>query len=326
MVQKKSPILGRIALAASLAAALLAIGCGAGQNGVGGGPDFSLSGPSSMTVNQGSQTTGTITVTATGGFTGTVALTASGLPTGVTAIFSPTSVTGSGSSTLTVTAAGNATLGNSSFTVTGTSGSDVHNLPVQLTVQKSGGGGGTNACSITTTSSLPGSQALFGDNRKPTTFLVIGLSIPVDCFTSQMSYYVTTADSGGNSNIYDIGLYCVSGTCTAGKLYVHTGPINGSQFAPNIGQFTLPWTGVSQDNPVKLSAGLYALAMGCASAQGECGDTIAQGRAEPGDGRIQPFAIFGIQGFSSSGLPLTFTPPAPSPQILAPKMIDFLFF
>ena len=310
-------------MAASLMAALLAAGCGSSPQG-GGGPDFSLSGPSSMTVMQGSQTTGTVTVSAIGGFTGTVDLTVtSTLPSGVTAGFSPSSVSGSGNSTLTLTATTNATVGNSSFTVTGTSGSDVHHIPVGLTVQQSGGGG-TNACSITTTTTLPGGQALFGDNQRPTTFLAIGLSIPVDCFTAQMSYYVTSQDTGGSANIYDIGLYCVSGSCNHGQLYVHTGPIHGSKFAPTTGQFTLPWTGVSQSNPVKLPAGLYAVAMGSQCNAGT--DSCAQGRAEPGNGRIQPFATFQAGSFSSSGLPSSFTPPALSPQILAPKMVDFLIF
>jgi len=67
-------------------------------------PDFTISAsPGSRTVTQGNGTTYTATITALNGFTGSTVLTATGLPTGANASFSPTSVTGSGSSTMTVT-------------------------------------------------------------------------------------------------------------------------------------------------------------------------------------------------------------------------------
>jgi hypothetical protein len=188
-----------------------------------------------------------------------------------------------------------------------------------------GGKGGKNACSITSTSSLPTGQATFGDYGDPDTFLVVGFAIPVDCATAQVSYYVTIPDpkahGRGNQNIYDVGIYCVSGHCTPGRLYVHTGPIPGSKFAPAEGMVTLPWKGVSQGNPVTLPAGLYAVAMGST-----CSGTCAQGMAEGYYGRIQPFAMFRAGPFSASGLPSSFSPPPLEPQITAPKMVDFLFF
>ena len=187
-----------------------------------------------------------------------------------------------------------------------------------------GGGGGKNACSITSTSSLPSGQALFGDSGNPQTFLVIGLSIPVDCVTAQVSYYVTIPDPKAhdrNGNVYDMGLYCVSGQCSRGKLYVHTGPVQGSRFAPAEGMVTLPWKNVQQGNPVTLPAGVYAVAMGST-----CSNDCAQGRAEGYYGRIQPFAYFQAGPFSSAGLPSTWSPQPLDPQVNAPKMVDFLFF
>src|SRR3984957_1872035 len=97
-------------------------------------PSFTLSdSPSSLTITQGgSGGTSTITVNDQNGFAGSVSLAASGLPTGVTAVFNPTSTTGT--STLTLTASSTATTGTSTVTITGTSGSLVATTTLALTV------------------------------------------------------------------------------------------------------------------------------------------------------------------------------------------------
>jgi kumamolisin len=82
-------------------------------------PSFSLS-ATAASVKDGSTGTSTVTETVTNGFNSPVTLTASGLPTGVTAAFSPTSITGAGTSTLTFTASSTATAGSYTITVTGT--------------------------------------------------------------------------------------------------------------------------------------------------------------------------------------------------------------
>jgi hypothetical protein len=102
----------------------------------GGSPDFSLSAaPSSLTVNQGSSGTSTITVNPMNGFSGSVSLSASGLPSGVTATFNPSSTTTT--STLTLTASSTAATGTFTVTVTGTSGSLTHTTTISLTVASS---------------------------------------------------------------------------------------------------------------------------------------------------------------------------------------------
>src|SRR6266850_260813 len=64
-------------------------------------PDFTISAtPASQTVNAGNSTSYTVSVSPLNGFTGTVNLAASGLPSGATPSFSPTSISGSGTSTL----------------------------------------------------------------------------------------------------------------------------------------------------------------------------------------------------------------------------------
>jgi kumamolisin len=99
------------------------------------GPGFSLSAsPSSLSVAQGSSGSSTITSTVTGGFDSVISLTASGLPTGVTYGFSPSSITGAGTSSLTLTVASTTTTGTYTITVTGTSGSTVETTSVALTV------------------------------------------------------------------------------------------------------------------------------------------------------------------------------------------------
>jgi len=97
--------------------------------------DFSLSAtPSSRSVSRNQSTTYTVTVTPLDGFTGAVTFSVTGLPRGASASFNPTSVTGSGTTTMTVTA-GNSR-GTFTLTIAGTSGSLQHNTAVTLTVTK----------------------------------------------------------------------------------------------------------------------------------------------------------------------------------------------
>jgi uncharacterized membrane protein len=103
---------------------------------------YSLSAsPSSVSVVQGSSGTSTITVAVTGGFDSAVSFSASGMPTGVTAGFSPTSVTGAGSSTLTLTVGSTTAAGTYPITITGTSGSTTETTTVSLTVTTAVTGG-----------------------------------------------------------------------------------------------------------------------------------------------------------------------------------------
>jgi len=104
------------------------------------GPNFSIAAtPSSQTVTAGAGTSYTATVTASGGFTGAVAFSVSGLPTGASASFNPTSVTGSGSSTMSVSTSTTTPAGTYTLTVTGTSGTLTHSTTVNLVVNPVGG-------------------------------------------------------------------------------------------------------------------------------------------------------------------------------------------
>ena len=116
--------------------------------GSGSSSGFSLSAsPTTVSVAQGSSGTSTITSTATGGFNTPVNLTASGQPSGVTVGFNPTSITGTGTSTMTLTVGSSVATGNYTITVTGTAGSTVHTTTVTLTVTGTGGGSFTVSAS-----------------------------------------------------------------------------------------------------------------------------------------------------------------------------------
>jgi subtilase family serine protease len=98
-------------------------------------PGFTLSAsPASVSIAQGGSGSSTITSSVFGGFNSAVALTSSGAPSGVTIGFSPSSITGTGTSSMSITVASTTTAGTYPITVTGTSGSTVETTTVSLTV------------------------------------------------------------------------------------------------------------------------------------------------------------------------------------------------
>ena len=97
--------------------------------------DFALSAtPSSRTVTPGTSADYTATVTGGSGFTGNVTFSVTGFPSGASASFSPTSVTGSGSTTMTVSAGASTPSGTYTLTVRGTSGPVTRTASVTLVV------------------------------------------------------------------------------------------------------------------------------------------------------------------------------------------------
>src|SRR5215472_17114050 len=100
-----------------------------------GTPDFSVSAsPSSQTVAPGNGTTYNVTVSASNGFNSSVSFSISGLPSGATGTFSPSSVQGSGSSTLSITASSATPTGSYPLTITATSGTLTHSTQMTLVV------------------------------------------------------------------------------------------------------------------------------------------------------------------------------------------------
>jgi hypothetical protein len=97
--------------------------------------DFSLSdSPTTLQISRGSKGTDTVSVAALQGFTGTVSLSLSGLPSRTSASWNPSTVSGSGSSTLTIQVNKPARTGTYNLNITGTSGNLVHSIFLALVV------------------------------------------------------------------------------------------------------------------------------------------------------------------------------------------------
>ena len=98
-------------------------------------PDYTLAAtPASRTVVQGNSTSYAVTINRLNGFAGTVNLNATGLPANATALFTPSSITGSETATLDITTAPSTPTGTSTLTITGTSGALVRTTTVSLVV------------------------------------------------------------------------------------------------------------------------------------------------------------------------------------------------
>jgi subtilase family serine protease len=99
-------------------------------------PDFTITAaPGSSTIKAGSSTSFTVTVTASGGFTDTVNLAVTGLPPGGTSSFTPSSVNGSGSSTLKIFTSRSSPRGTYTLNLTGSSSTRTHSTSVTLRVK-----------------------------------------------------------------------------------------------------------------------------------------------------------------------------------------------
>src|SRR5205809_112286 len=94
-------------------------------------PSFTITATSPTSVNPGSATTSTITLTPTSGFTGTVALTDNG-PAGLSCgAITPSSLTGSGTATVSCSSS---TASTYTLTITGTGGGMIHSTTATFTV------------------------------------------------------------------------------------------------------------------------------------------------------------------------------------------------
>jgi subtilase family serine protease len=99
-------------------------------------PDFSLTAtPAQQTIVAGDTANYTATIAALNGYTGTISLSVSGLPAGASPVFTPASITNSGSSALAIaTTLGTTPNGSYPLTITATDGVLTHTASVTLVV------------------------------------------------------------------------------------------------------------------------------------------------------------------------------------------------
>ena len=102
----------------------------------GAAPDFGITAPPSVTIQQGSSAPLTIGSTVSDGFSSPVSLSISGLPPGVTASFNPSTfpAPGSGSSTVTLTVNSAVVTGTYKLMISGSGGGVMHSAAISLTV------------------------------------------------------------------------------------------------------------------------------------------------------------------------------------------------
>ena len=128
-----------------------------------GGPNYTLTAsPASLSMMQGSQNTGTIVTTVSGGFNSAINLSASGAPLGVSVSFNPSTIPapGSGLSTMTVTVLGLARMGTFPITINTSGGGIKQSATVTLTVTAQGQPNFTLSTSPTLLSVVQGTQGI----------------------------------------------------------------------------------------------------------------------------------------------------------------------
>ena len=202
------------------------------------GPSFGLSAnPGTISIEQGTSGTSTITVTDYAGFTGNVTLTVTGVPNNVTAGVNPNPT--AATSTLTVTAAPNSTPGTYLLTITGVSGSLTTQTYVQLQLA---------AAPLVTLSptSLTFSKEVVGETSKAKNVLLENTGAAVLKLTSVVpsgDFAISANYCGTQVQVNESCLIEVTFTPT--QTGTRTGALTLNDNAPNNPQ-TLPLSGTGE--------------------------------------------------------------------------------
>jgi hypothetical protein len=192
-------------------------------------PDFGISvTPPSQSAVQGSGTNYTVTITSANGFSDTVSFSLSGLPSGASASFTPSTVSGQGTTTLNVGTSSSTPAGSYTLTITGSTAALSHSVTVKLVV---------NAAGDFSLSATPSSRTIVRGHSGTYTVFVS----PAQGFTGSVSLKVSgvpsrvtasfnpTAITGSGSSVLTIragsrshaGSYKLTITGTSGNL-VHS--------------------------------------------------------------------------------------------------------
>jgi hypothetical protein len=184
---------------------------------------FTLSSSAStLSINQASTGSATLTVTPKNGFTGMVSLSATGMPSGVTAAFSPAATAGKSTVTFTMNTA--AVAGTYSITITGASGSLSSATTISVTVVAPSFSLTTSVASLAIPEGSSGSDAISVSGKNGfnggVSLSVTGMPSGVTAVfspatattTSQVTFTVGAAVPGG---VYSFTIKGVSGTLSS---------------------------------------------------------------------------------------------------------------
>jgi subtilase family serine protease len=183
-------------------------------------PDFTVGvSPASQSVNQGSEASYTVTVSALNGYAETVNLTGTATPSGVTGNFSPSSVNVSsstpGTATLTIPTTSSTATGTYSLTITGTdtTGSPTHSVGATLVVTSSSTATAMSVSSITYSAAGPNLQitvAVVDNLGNP----VPNVSVSITLDLNGSPYVSGSGTTGSNGQVTFVLHHAPSGTYT----------------------------------------------------------------------------------------------------------------
>jgi hypothetical protein len=295
-------------------------------------PDFSLGmNPGSDSIAPGASANYTVTVTALNGFSGVVSFGASGLPSGATASFNPTTVNGSGSTTLTVNTSSSGDTGSFTIGVTGTSGALSHNTSASLGIISGSVNAPPEPVSVTSNSSSGSSQTFafnFSDPNGATDIVSAQMDINAQLSSTNACYFYYSRTSNALYLANDAGAW--QGPATIGS----SGTLSNSQCSVNVGGSSVSASGTTLTLNLAISfqaafAGTKGIFMEVQSATQDSGWsnlgswTVTSGGGGNG-GSSGPPAAVSVTPNSSSGssqtFAFTFTDPNGATDIVSTQM------
>ena len=237
-------------------------------------PTFTLYGPGTLSMGQGTSTSYYISVNSQYGFNGSVNLSASGLPSGVTASFTPNPTT-PGSSLMKLTASSSATVGQYTVTITGTSGTQTASTTFTLGV-------------YVPTFTLSAGSVTMGQGTTGSTYVSVS---QLYGFTGSVNLSVSGLPTGITASL--------SPNPTTGS---STLTLTASSTAA-LGQYTLTITGTSgsQTATTTMTLGIY---MPTFTLYGSTSVNVGQGNSATSYVYISPqYGFTGSVNLAVSGLP-----------------------
>ena len=133
--------------------------------------------------------------------------------------------------------------------------------------------GGDANLTVCSNKNIPGCTTFFGNAAAAGGVSVIGFNLPDACSTSKIEYIVKTSDTSVNPvHHYGLGIFCQSGGCAPGALYVQTAVLPSGTgpgtFTPGGALVSQNWQAVDAGKeggcasiPCVLPAGVYGLAV-----------------------------------------------------------------